>query len=121
MERWGTILIGVVMLGAVLSMPAAAQAPKQSGIASVFGRGVYWPWERLGFVAKNAGVDQWTFADRLLASLKKDFHCNVVWIVNIGMEDAAKMCDLAEKHGEPRNVVEDLKQIRDEAKREAGK
>jgi hypothetical protein len=29
--------------------------------------------------------------------------------------------ELAEKHGEPRNVVEDLKQIRDEAKREAGK
>jgi len=28
---------------------------------------------------------------------------------------------LAEEHGEPRNVVEDLKQLRDEAQREARK
>lgn len=28
---------------------------------------------------------------------------------------------LSEEHGEPRNVVEDLREIRDEAKREAGK
>jgi len=100
MARWELLFLCAFAIGAALLVPsAAAQSAKQSAVESVFVRGVYWPWERLDFVAKNAGLEKWTFADRLLASLRKDFHCNLVWIVNIGLDDAAKMCDLAEKHG----------------------
>jgi|GEM_PF-1041750 len=64
-----------------------------------FMRGVYWPWERTAWPAKNAGMELWQFTDKMLGELKQRYHCDVIWVVNIGSADAVKLGDMAQKHG----------------------
>lgn len=65
----------------------------------IFARGVYWPFERTWWVAKNLGMDFWVFVENKVKELKEDFNCNVIWVVNISVDEAAKLCDIAERYG----------------------
>ncbi|HPP11262.1 MAG TPA: hypothetical protein PKW42_00890 [bacterium] len=71
---------------------------EEAGLRNIYARGVYWPWERTGWVAEKAGMQLWDFVAAAIKNLKEDFSCNVIWFVNIGLEDAARVCDLAEKY-----------------------
>ena len=71
--------------------------------------GVYWPQERVGWLAQKAGLDPWEYQDQVLARLHEQ-HCNLVWVVNIGTGDLIRLCGLAAKHemvvvGTPEPVI----------------
>lgn len=64
----------------------------------IFARGVYWPFERTWWVAKNAGLDFWTFVENKIRELKEDFNCNMIWVVNISKEETIRFCEIAERY-----------------------
>ena len=64
----------------------------------LFPLGVYWPQERLPWLAEKAGLDKWEYAEQLLARLHDEHHCNFVWVVNIGPDELKQLCGLAAKH-----------------------
>lgn len=78
--------------------PSPAPVPPMTAMKG-FMRGVYWPWERTAWPAKNAGMDIWQFTEKMLGELKQRYHCDVIWVVNIGNADAVKLAGLAQKHG----------------------
>ena len=57
--------------------------------------GIYWPWERLPWVAENAGMDKWAFTARTFNSLRDDFNIDTVWVLNIGLDDLEEVTKLA--------------------------
>ncbi len=65
----------------------------------LFPLGVYWPQERVGWLAQKAGLDPWEYSERVIARLHDEHHCNLIWTVNIGTEDLKRLCGLAAKHG----------------------
>lgn len=67
--------------------------------SEIFCTGVYWPWERTKWVAENSGLDFWKFVEEKIKELKNEFNCKIIWFVNISIEDASKVCDIAEKYG----------------------
>ena len=87
-------------LTAALSVAAVAVAQGPGGPgADAFPRGVYWPQERVAWLAERAGVDRWEYMDRLLADLHDKHHCNLIWTVNIGTDDLKRLCQMAAGHG----------------------
>jgi len=65
-----------------------------------FTTGVYWPVERLSWVAEKAGAaDPWAFRTDLLKRLQDDYHCNAVWMVNGGTKHWQQLLPLAEQAG----------------------
>jgi len=81
----------------VLTAAMSARAG-DSPLEKTFARGVYWPWEATATNAKIAGKNIWEFTDDTMAMLKNEWHVNVIWFVH-GAGDAARLCDLAAKHG----------------------
>jgi len=73
-------------------------ADEQFELQQHVARGVYWPWERTKLHAAHAGMEFWAFVDHLMARIKSEWNCNLVWFVN-GPSEPAKVCDLAEQHG----------------------
>jgi hypothetical protein len=67
--------------------------------AELFPRGVYWPQERVAWLAAKAGQDAWTYSDRLLAELHDRQHCNLIWVVNIGTDDLKRLAAAGAAHG----------------------
>jgi len=67
--------------------------------AELFPRGVYWPQERVEWLAARAGQDVWTYTDRLLAELHDRQHCNFIWVVNIGTDDLKRLAAAGAAHG----------------------
>lgn len=66
--------------------------------APAFPLGVYWPVERVGWVARNAGYeDEWRFQEDLLQRLRAEFHVNTVWAVNGGTRHWQKLLELGER------------------------
>jgi len=90
--------MAVFLLIFCFSFLEGEEAMKKMELKNLSARGVYWPWERTKYVAQNSGMEFWKFVEETLKKLKEDFHCNVVWFVNIGMEDAVKVCDVAGKY-----------------------
>jgi hypothetical protein len=80
-----------------LVVPGMAEAQPESA-AGLFPRGVYWPQERVAWLAERKGLDVWEYADELLASLHADHHCNLIWVVNIGTDGLQRLCAIAAKH-----------------------
>ena len=85
-------LMMVVLLAAGLVCGASARG-------ELFPRGVYWPQERVAWMAVRAGQDAWTYTDRLLAELHDREHCNFIWVVNIGTEDLKRLAATGAAHG----------------------
>jgi len=88
----------------LLLMSSAAHA------ADLLPLGVYWPQERVGWLAQKAGLDPWEYQDRVLARLHDEHGCNMIWVVNIGTDDLIRLCALAAKHdmvvvGTPEPVI----------------
>ncbi|MCS7265926.1 MAG: hypothetical protein NZ805_13965, partial [Armatimonadetes bacterium] len=63
-----------------------------------FMRGVYFPFERLDWVAQKAKTERWVFVDNLLSQLRYRYHMDAIWVVNISTQDARQLCQLAQKH-----------------------
>ena len=76
-----------------------ALRPPSVTLEDTFVRGVYWPWERTQWSAKDANMDIWQFSDKVMGDLKNRYHCDLVWVVNIGPTDAVKLADIAQKYG----------------------
>lgn len=55
--------------------------------------------ERVSWVARKAGMEQWQFVDKLLGDLRRRYHVDGVWLVNSSYADTRRVCELAEKHG----------------------
>lgn len=64
-----------------------------------FVRGVYFPFERVSWVARRAGMDTWQFVDRLLRDLRQRYHVDAIWLINSGASDTRRVCELAQQHG----------------------
>lgn len=89
-----------------------------------FPLGVYWPWERTGGVAKNAGMEQWQFVKNTCRMLK-DNGTDTIWIVNIGVDDVRQFLKISRPMGlkilpclvevEIRNHPETAKVVPDDA------
>jgi len=60
--------------------------------------GVYWPWERTGGIARNAGLEQWDFVKGTCQMLRKS-GVDTVWLVNIGLEDLKKLLKITRPLG----------------------
>jgi len=91
------------LVGLSLLLPAA-----HAGEA--FPLGVYWPQERVGWLAQKAGLDPWEWSDELIGRLHDQQHCNLIWVVNIGTDDLKRLCAIAAKHdvqvaGTPEPVI----------------
>lgn len=89
-----TIITFLSLLIASLSFTAMAANKK-----SFFPRGVYWPWERTVRNAKINKMDTWEYTDKLMGMLRKDYNCNLIWVIHLPGKDNKKFCDLAKKHG----------------------
>ena len=83
----------LALLALLMPSPTAAQPSPD------FPLGVYWPQERLAWLAEKAGMEKWEYSDQLLKRLAEDHHCNTIWTVNIGIDDLKQLCGLADKHG----------------------
>ncbi len=59
--------------------------------------GVYWSWERTGWIAKNSQQDKWTLTQSLMKGLARRQGVNTLWVVNIPDDDLIQFCRLAEK------------------------
>jgi len=83
----------------MLPFLSLALLPATAGRAdAVSPLGVYWPQERVGWLAQKAGLDPWEYQDRVLARLHDEHACNMIWVVNIGTDDLVRLCALAAKH-----------------------
>jgi hypothetical protein len=89
-----TIITFLSLLIASLSFTTMAANQK-----SFFPRGVYWPWERTVRNAKMNKMDTWQYTDKLMKMLRKDYNCNLIWVIHLPGKDNKKFCDLAQKHG----------------------
>ena len=65
--------------------------------ADLFPRGVYWPQERVSWMAEQAGVEFWTYVDQVMAELKAQ-HCNFIWVVNSDIPSLQKLCAAGTAH-----------------------
>ncbi|GEM_PF-762100 len=59
--------------------------------------GVTWSWEHNAFYARARGEQEWTFVENLLKTLTS-LNFDTLWVLNIGLEDTVKLCELAEKY-----------------------
>ncbi|MCC6444321.1 MAG: hypothetical protein IT210_12830 [Armatimonadetes bacterium] len=100
-------------LSAMLALPAAPAPSAAERPVGYVPFGVYWPWERTGGIARNAGQDVWAFTQATCQLLKKS-GVDTIWTVNIGLEDAKKLLKITRPLGlrllpclgeiEPRNL-----------------
>ena len=81
----------VVVWGLYLAIAVGASG------ADLFPRGVYWPQERVGWMAEQAGVEFWTYVDQVMAELKAQ-HCNFIWVVNSDIPSLQKLCAAGTAH-----------------------
>ncbi|MCS6830785.1 MAG: hypothetical protein RMM08_03910 [Armatimonadota bacterium] len=95
MSKWTILMVVCSMAYPVV---CAAQHTMDSGM-KLFLRGVYFPFERTGWVAQKAGMEMWRFVDHLLGDLRRRYHIDAIWLVNSSYSDTRKVCELAEKHG----------------------
>ncbi len=67
--------------------------------APIFPLGVYWPWEerRTGENAEIAGIDRWTYTEKVMQLLKKN-HCNFIWVIHMKLDNLQRFCQLAQKY-----------------------
>ncbi|MCX7969595.1 MAG: hypothetical protein N3B10_14065, partial [Armatimonadetes bacterium] len=87
------VLVGIICFS--LCNPLKA-SPEQ---LQKFVRGVYFPFERLDWVAQKAKMGRWDFVDKLFSQLRHRYRIDAIWVVNIGTQDARQLCQLAQKHG----------------------
>ncbi len=64
-----------------------------------FPLGVYWPIERLPWVARQAGAEEWAFQSALMRRLREEFHCNLAWGVNGSNQHWLRLLDTAQRAG----------------------
>ena len=79
----------------IVSLSFTAIAAKHK---SFFPLGVYWPWERTIRNAKINKMDTWEYTDKLMGMLRKDYNCNLIWVIHLPGKENKKFCDLARKH-----------------------
>ncbi len=96
--RIACVALSLSIAGPACAQTTSAPVPPMTEMKE-FMRGVYWPWERTAWPAKNAGMELWQFTDKMLGELKQRYHCDVIWVVNIGNADAVKLAGMAQKHG----------------------
>lgn len=89
--------ICLVLLSALMPADATIASLDASSL-DTWPRGVYYPWERHLAMAKRLGMDKFEFADRMLGELAGQYHVDSIWTVNIGVEDAVRLCEIAQKH-----------------------
>ena len=82
-------------LGAVLTLAIcialSCQAdPVPQPLADSFPLGVYWPWERVGGLAEQSGMDKWQYVDACLDDMKAH-HVDSVWVVNLSIADLPEL------------------------------
>ncbi|HID06390.1 MAG TPA: hypothetical protein EYP10_04500 [Armatimonadetes bacterium] len=92
-------VIAFAMCAMICAFFTRAHSTTSEWHQSEFVCGVYMPWERIGWVAKNAGMDKWTYCAKLMGELAERYNVNLVWVVNIATEDAVRICRLGAKHG----------------------
>ncbi|MDW8122411.1 MAG: hypothetical protein RMK62_08870 [Armatimonadota bacterium] len=93
-----TIIVLIVMLVMMSSLGFGQSSMGIPGPLEKFLHGVYFPFERLDWVAQRAGMGRWVFVDRLLSEMRHRYHIDALWVVNISTQDARQLCRLAEKH-----------------------
>jgi len=62
-----------------------------------FPLGVTYSWEHNNIYAKNTGKEYWEFVEYLLKTLKS-LNFDTIWVLNIDVDDTAKLCEIAEKY-----------------------
>lgn len=83
----------------VVSLSTHGQPFSSTSGGSTFLRGVYFPFERVSWVARKAGMETWQFVDKLLGDLRHRYHVDAIWLINSSYADTRRVCELAEKHG----------------------
>lgn len=85
-------IIGVALVMVALSCG-------NSYAAELFARGVYWPQERVAWLAARAGQEVWAYTDHLLGELHDRDHCNLIWAVNVSGGDLKRLAAAGAAHG----------------------
>jgi hypothetical protein len=80
----------------VCAVALAAVLPAR---AEFLARGVYWPQERVAWLAQRAGLDPWAWSERVIADLHDSQHCNLIWVVNADTDTVKRLSEIGAKHG----------------------
>lgn len=88
----------LMLLTCTTMIASAAAVPPAERPVQDFPLGVYWPWERTGLIAKNAGMDQWAFTKKT-SELLKEKGVDSIWLVNIGEEDLKSLLKITRPLG----------------------
>ncbi|MCS7308656.1 MAG: hypothetical protein RMK92_02680 [Armatimonadota bacterium] len=92
------IVCGILATGLLL-WGTSVRANSLPSDLQTFVRGVYFPFERVSWVARQAGMDTWQFVDRLLRDLRQRYSMDAIWLINSSTADTRKVCELAQQHG----------------------
>jgi len=66
-------------------------------LKNYFPLGATYSWEHNNIYAKNTNKEYWEFVEYLLKTLKS-LNFDTIWVLNIGIDDAVKLCEIAEKY-----------------------